>query len=358
MAEMRASIIGTAGYTGGEALRLLLGHPRIDVSQLSSESKRGQFAHAAHPNLRKLTALQFVGRAEVAPCDVLLLCLPHGDAAANIDRYLALAPLVVDLSADFRLRDPALYQRYYGHPHLRPELLGSFVYGLPELHREELRGATRISGVGCNATAAILGLHPLLAAGLIDPSLIVAEAKVGSSEGGATPGPDSHHPERSGALRSYAPTGHRHTAEVVQELGLPAVSHRAGGSGDGGEGFHLSATAVEAVRGVLLTAHCFLREPVEEKRLWQAYRAAYASEPFVRIVKERGGLYRYPEPKILSGSNFCDVGFALDPDTGRVVVISALDNLMKGAAGTAIQCLNIALGWPETLGLEFPGLHP
>ena len=351
MAEVRVSIVGAAGYTGGEALRLLLGHPRLEVAQLSSESKRGQAAHLAHPNLRKLTALTFVGREEVATCDVLLLCLPHGEAAANIDRYLDLAPVVVDLSADFRLRDPALYQRHYGHPHPRPELLGSFVYGLPELHREELRGATRISGVGCNATAAILALYPLLDAGLIDTSMIVAEAKVGSSEGGATPGPDSHHPERSGALRSYAPIGHRHTAEIVQELALPPVPDR-------GEGFHLSATAVEAVRGVLLTAHCFLREPVEEKRIWQAYRAAYAAEPFVRIVKERAGLYRYPEPKILSGSNFCDVGFALDPQTGRVVVLSALDNLMKGAAGTAVQCLNIALGWPETTGLEFPGLHP
>jgi N-acetyl-gamma-glutamyl-phosphate/LysW-gamma-L-alpha-aminoadipyl-6-phosphate reductase len=349
MAEVRVSIVGAAGYTGGEALRLLLGHPEVRLAQVTSESRRGQPIHVAHPNLRHLRAhgnapIQFSSREELEACDVLLLCLPHGEAAANIDRYLELAPLVIDLSADFRLRDPEVYGRWYGHAHARPELLGTFVYGLPELHREELRGATRISGVGCNATAAILGLYPLIAAGLIDPDRIVAEAKVGSSEGGASAGPDSHHPERSGALRSYAPIGHRHSAEIIQELCLGTV--------------HLSATAVEAVRGVLVTAHCFLREDVDERRLWQAYRAAYGDEPFVRIVKERHGLYRYPEPKILGGSNFCDVGFALDRASGRVVVLAALDNLMKGAAGAAVQCLNIALGWPERLGLEFPGLHP
>lgn len=344
MAELRVSIAGAAGYTGGEALRLLLGHPDVRVAQATSESRRGQPIHVAHPNLRRLSALTFCGREELEPCDALLLCLPHGEAAASIDRYLALAPLVIDLSADFRLRDADLFARWYGHAHPRPDLLGTFVYGLPELHREELRGATRISGVGCNATATILALYPLIAAGLIDADRIVAEAKVGSSEGGASAGPDSHHPERSGALRSYAPVGHRHSAEILQELRLDAI--------------HLSATAVEAVRGVLVTAHCFLREDIEERRLWQAYRAAYGDEPFVRIVKERHGLYRYPEPKILSGSNFCDVGFALDRDSGRVVALAALDNLMKGAAGTAVQCLNIALGWPERLGLEFPGLHP
>ncbi|HWE60895.1 MAG TPA: N-acetyl-gamma-glutamyl-phosphate reductase [Chloroflexota bacterium] len=349
MAEVRVSIVGAAGYTGGEALRLLLGHPEVSVAQVTSQSRAGQPIHIAHPNLRRVGApgtapLQFCAREELAPCDALLLCLPHGEAAAGIDHYLELAPLVIDLSADFRLRDPELYARWYGRPHPRPDLLGTFVYGLPELHREQLRGATRISGVGCNATAAILGLYPLIAGGLVDPDRIVAEAKVGSSEGGATAGPDSHHPERSGALRSYAPVGHRHTAEIVQELRVGAV--------------HLSATAVEAVRGILVTAHCFLREDVDERRLWQAYRAAYSQEPFVRIVKERHGLYRYPEPKILSGSNYCDVGFALDRESGRVVVLSALDNLMKGAAGSAVQCLNIALGWPERLGLEFPGLHP
>lgn len=349
MTKPRVSIVGTAGYTGGEALRLLLSHPEVTVGQLTSESRRGQPIHTAHPNLRHQRALTFVGREELEPCDVLFLCLPHGEAAGNIDRYVGVAPLLIDLSADFRLRDPAAYNRWYGHPHPRPELLGSFVYGMPELHREELRGATRISGTGCLATAAILGLAPLVASGLVAADPIVLEAKVGSSAGGVAPGPDSHHPERSGALRSFAPFGHRHTGELLQEL--PPV---------GGQPLkiHFSATAVEAVRGVLVTAHLFLREEIEPRRIWQTYRQAYGNEPFIRLVAERQGLYRYPEPKILSGSNFCDIGFALDRQGGRIVVMSALDNLMKGAAGNAVQCMNLAMGWPEATGLEFPGLHP
>jgi N-acetyl-gamma-glutamyl-phosphate/LysW-gamma-L-alpha-aminoadipyl-6-phosphate reductase len=266
--------------------------------------------------------------------------------------------VIIDLSADFRLRDAALYERWYGHPHARPELLGSFVYGMPELHREELRQATRISGTGCLATAAILGLAPLAASGLVDASTVVIEGKMGSSAGGVTAGPDSHHPERSGAMRSFAPVGHRHTAELLQELHFPVAAFGAMRGDAAGPGVYLSATAVEAVRGVLMTAHLFLREDVDEKRIWQVYREAYGKEPFIRLVRERQGLYRLPEPKILSGSNFCDIGFALDREGGRVVVIAALDNLMKGAAGNAVQCLNIALGWPETQGLTFPGLHP
>jgi len=216
------------------------------------------------------------------------------------------------------------------------------VYGLPEVYREELRDARYASGVGCNATAVNLALWPLARAGLIER--VVAEVKVGSSEAGNKHSLASHHPERSGAVRSFAPTGHRHQAEMRQVLGDFEL--------------HFSATAIELVRGVLCTAHCFLREDLQERDLWKLYRGAYADEPFIRIVKDRAGVYRYPEPKILAGANFCDVGFERDPDSNRVVVISALDNLMKGAAGSAVQSMNVMMGWGETLGLEFVGLHP
>jgi N-acetyl-gamma-glutamyl-phosphate/LysW-gamma-L-alpha-aminoadipyl-6-phosphate reductase len=172
--------------------------------------------------------------------------------------------------------------------------------------------------------------------------------KVGSSEGGASSTDATHHPERAGVMRSFAPTGHRHTAEVVQALATCGVQ----------TDIHLSATAVDNVRGVLATAHVFVGAGTAERDLWRAYRDAYAHEPFVRLVKERTGLYRYPEPKILSGSNFADVGFEFDASTGRVVALCAIDNLMKGAAGTAVQCANIMHGWDETAGLGFPGLHP
>lgn len=345
--SLRVTIVGGSGYTGGELLRLLLAHPRVEVAQVTSASRRGDYVYAAHPNLRGATSLRFSALDDLAPCDLLLLCLPHGEAMRR-PGLLEIAPRVIDLSADFRLRDPDRYAQWYGAAHACPELLRDFVYGLPELHREELRAASRVSGVGCLATATILALHPLLRAGVARADPIVVEAKVGSSAAGNSAGPADHHPERAGVLRSFMPVGHRHTAEVEQELTMRGVRPTV----------HLSATAVEAVRGVLATAHLFLTEPLEERDLWKLYRAAYEGEPCIRIVKERSGIYRLPEPKILAGSNFCDVGFAFDAARGRVVALAAIDNLMKGAAGSAVQCLNLMHGWPERLGLEFTGLHP
>jgi N-acetyl-gamma-glutamyl-phosphate/LysW-gamma-L-alpha-aminoadipyl-6-phosphate reductase len=344
---VKVAIAGGSGYTGGELLRLLLAHPEVDVGQVTSESRRGDYVHAAHPNLRGRSALRFSALDDLASCDVLFLCLPHGEAMRR-PGLLDLAPRTIDLSADFRLRDAAGYERWYGAPHAAPDLLGRFVYGLPELHREAVRRASRVSGVGCLATATILALYPLVRTGVVRPDPIVVEAKVGSSAAGNTANPADHHPERAGVLRSFMPVGHRHTAEVEQELTFDGVRPTV----------HLSATAVEAVRGVLATAHAFLSAPAEERDLWRIYRECYGAEPFVRLVKERAGIYRLPEPKILAGSNYCDVGFALDAARGRVVALAAIDNLMKGAAGTAVQCMNLMCSLPETLGLEFAGLHP
>jgi LysW-gamma-L-alpha-aminoadipyl-6-phosphate/LysW-L-glutamyl-5-phosphate reductase len=342
---VRVSIIGGSGYVGGELLRLLLFHPAVEVAQVTSERLAGKPVAAAHPNLRSRTQLQFVPAAKIEPCDVLFLALPHGEAARKIEQLAQLAPRIVDCSADFRLRDAEAYARWYGERHPAPEWLDRFVYGLPELHREAISAASYVSGVGCNATASNMALLPLARAGLLDADRdVVIEVKVGSSEGGAQSSESSHHPERSGAVRSFAPAGHRHTAEITQATGLRRV--------------HLSITSVELVRGALATAHVFPREPLTEKELWRAYRAAYASEPFVRIVREHQGTYRLPEPKILAGSNYADVGFALDETTGRVVSICAIDNLMKGAAGSAVQCMNLMCGLDERAGLEFPGLHP
>lgn len=347
---MKASIVGGSGYAGGELLRLLMWHPHVEVAQVTSESLAGEFVHLVHPNLRGHTRLKFSSQNQLEPCDILFLALPHGEAQKRIGAFAEVAPTIIDLSADFRLRDPALYEEWYGHPHAAPEWLPRFVYGLPELHREEMRAAHYVSGVGCNATAVNLAVYPLFAAGVVDAERgVVVEVKAGSSEGGHQPSPDSHHPERAGVVRSYAPTGHRHSAEVIQEMGRIAGSPPA---------VHLSATALSIVRGALATAHLFLKDALSERDLWQIYRQAYADEPFVRIVKERRGNYRYPEPKILAGSNYAEVGFALDEKAGRVVAIGAIDNLMKGAAGSAVQCMNIMCGWDEKAGLEFPGLHP
>jgi N-acetyl-gamma-glutamyl-phosphate/LysW-gamma-L-alpha-aminoadipyl-6-phosphate reductase len=219
------------------------------------------------------------------------------------------------------------------------------VYGLPERYRAELAGAHYVSGVGCNATVTNLALLPLAEAGLLTDSRIVVDVKVGSSEGGARPSEGSHHPERSGAVRSFKPTGHRHQAEVHQLLG------------DDFE-LYMSVTSIELIRGALVTAHCLLNKRLTDKDLWKIYRRAYKNEPFIRLVKQKTGIFRYPDPKLLPGTNYCDVGFEVEADTNRVVVIAAIDNLMKGAAGSAIQAMNVMLNWSETTGLEFPGLHP
>ncbi len=337
-----ASIVGASGYTGGELLRLLLFHPQVNVQQVTSERLAGKLVHHAHPNLRGATRSRFVSSRELESCDVLFLCLPHGEASGRIDEFLALAGRVIDLSADFRLRDAAGYGKWYGREHARPELLSSFVYGLAEVRRADLAGAGRVACGGCNATAVILGLYPLCRRGLVRSAVV--EVKAGSSEGGNAPGPGSHHPERSRAVRSYKPTGHRHVAEMHQELGVREL--------------HFSATAIEMVRGILATCHAFVSEPLSEKDLWKCYREDYGSEPFVRIVKERSGIHRYPDPKLLSGTNYCDIGFERDPDSNRVVIMSAIDNLVKGAAGQAVQAFNIMHGIGESVGLEFPGLHP
>ena len=339
---MKVGIIGAGGYAGGELLRLLLGHPEVGEIQAGSESLAGQPVTAAHPNLRKRTTLEFVRYDDVGGCDVVFLSLPNG--AHRLSDFRSRGTLVIDLSADHRLRDATRYREWYESEHPHPELLGMAVYGIPELHRADIATAKLVTGAGCNATATILALLPLVRAGFIDHSRpVVVECKVGSSEGGREPGEDSHHPERAGVVRSFKPVGHRHTAEVEQELGVRV---------------QLSVTAVELVRGVLATAHVPVTAGVDDKACWRAYRETYAHEPFVRIVKERGGIFRYPEPRLLAGSNFADVGFAADPRGERVVALCAIDNLVKGAAGNGVQAMNVACGYREGAGLEFPGLHP
>lgn len=347
--KLSVSILGASGYAGGELLRLLLDHPHVEIAQATSERNAGSYVHFTHPNLRGRTRLQFVSAADLEPCDILFTGLPHGSAMERIEEFTALAGHIVDLSADFRLRNAEDYVTWYGKPHTNQAWLEKFVYGLPELNRSAIQGARFVSGVGCNATATNLAIWPLFAEGLVDDSRgVICEVKVGSSEGGNKSGDSTHHPERAGVMRSFAPTGHRHTAEVLQAI------RPTGSNAD----VHLSATAVDNVRGVLATAHLFLKEGTGEKDLWRAYRRVYRDEPFVRIVKEKTGIYRYPEPKILSGSNYADVGFEFDERSGRVVAMCAIDNLMKGAAGTAVQCMNLMMGWEETMALGFPGLHP
>jgi N-acetyl-gamma-glutamyl-phosphate/LysW-gamma-L-alpha-aminoadipyl-6-phosphate reductase len=287
--------------------------------------------------------LRFSDPEDLESVDTLFACTPHGVSMGQVDEFRDAAGTVVDLSADFRLPEEQYYDDYYDG-HSRPELLEEAEYALPELNRENLPGADLIAAGGCNATASIVGLLPLFEAGVLDgDEQIVIDIKVGSSEGGAGGGAASSHAERSGVVRPYAPTGHRHEAEIEAYLGT-SVS--------------FTVHAVDMIRGASATCHVFPNGPVSKGDLWGAYRGQYEDEPFVRMASGGGGVYRYPEPKAVAGSNFAEVGFEVDPGNKRLVVFSAIDNMMKGSAGQAVHAANVALGFEETAGLEHTGFHP
>ncbi|HXV64612.1 MAG TPA: N-acetyl-gamma-glutamyl-phosphate reductase, partial [Vicinamibacteria bacterium] len=323
-AKISVSIVGASGYVGGELLRLLLAHPEVELAQITSERLFGRYATRAHPNLRGRTQLAFTRIEDLEPCDLLFCCLPHGETMERMPDLRLKAGRIIDLSADFRLSAPEAYERFYGKSHLHPQWLSEFVYGIPELHREEMRTARYVSSAGCNATVTILALRPLFRRELVEPGRTVVEVKVGSSEAGNQASDATHHPERSGCVRSFKPTGHRHVAEILQELGLEEAAS-----------LYFSVTAVEMVRGALATCHVVLKDDLPEKDIWRLYREDYGNEPFVRIVKERDSIHRYPEPKLVAGTNYCDIGFEREDGTRRLVVMSAIDNLGKGAAGQA-----------------------
>ncbi len=337
-----ASVIGGSGFTGGELLRLITSHPNFELQQATSRSYTNKTIGSVHPNLRGST-VRFTDPEDLESVDVLFAATPHGVSMGQIDEFFEAADTVVDLSADFRLNTEAQYDQWYDG-HSCPEYLERAEYALPEINRENLPGADLIASGGCNATATIVGLYPLFEHGILEgDEQIVVDVKVGSSEGGAGGGEASSHPERSGVVRPYAPTGHRHEAEIEQFLGT-SVS--------------FTCHAVDMIRGASATCHVFPSGPVSKKELWGAYREQYGEEPFVRMAAGGSGVYRYPEPKAVAGSNFAEVGFELDPANKRLVVFSAIDNMMKGSAGQAVHAANIALGLEETAGLEFAGFHP
>jgi len=342
----RVAVLGGSGYGGGELVRILFGHPEVSVIGVSSRSLAGKPVSRSHPNLRGVTDLRFCAPDDLPVSDVLFLALPHGQTSSRWDDLEGRAGRFIDLSADFRLDDPDVYAAHYGD-HPRAELLPSFAYGLPELNREKIRDATRVATGGCNATVSILALLPFYEAGVVETGRTVVDVKVGSSEGGAAFNEGSHHPVRSGVVRPYAATGHRHTAEIEA-----ALAPWSGGR------VHLSVSAIDMVRGAAALAHVFLTEQLTDRDVWKILRGRYGDEPFIRLVAERTGSYRLPEPKLLAGTNYCDVGFELDARSERLVVVAAIDNLVKGAAGQAVHAMNVMMGWDERTGLTLPGLHP
>ena len=342
-----ASIYGASGYAGGELLRILLEHSKIKIQQATSRQFTHQLVSSIHPNLRKKTDLAFSHPDDLKKCDLLFVALPNCESMKTMLELKKFAEKIIDLGADYRIHDKNVFEHWYHRKHKNPKLLSKFIYGIAELHREQIKKSNYIACGGCEATVSILALYPLIKHDLIKERIII-DAKMSSSQAGLKPSLSSHHPERSGVVRSYMPSGHRHTAEIIQELS--PFSDKLDVA--------ISATAIDMVRGLLVTIHTIPKNGVTEKEVWKAYRAEYGNEPFIRIVKERQGLYRFPEPKILQGTNFCDIGFEMDTVSKRLVIIGAIDNLVKGTAGQAVQAMNLMYGYPEETGLEFPGLHP
>jgi len=347
---IRAAVLGGSGYTGGELLRLLATHPSVEVFYVTSREYAGAPIHFAHPNLRGYyRGLRFekLSLDRALEADVVFSALPHGVGLETTAKLVESGVQVVDLSADYRLKNPSAYREWYGFEHPYPDLLARAVYGLPELHRDELRGAKLIASPGCNATAAILASAPLVKHGLLEDNRLIVDVKAGSSERGSKPSRSSHHPEREGAMRPYSPRGHRHAAEAEQELARLA----------GGEvRVSLIPHAVSSIRGVLASAHAWLREGATDMDVARAFSETYRGSRFIRIVAI--GAQGTVDPKFVQGSNYADVGYAVEKRIGRVTGFAAIDNLVRGAAGQAIQAFNISRDLPEDAGLGYPPLHP
>jgi N-acetyl-gamma-glutamyl-phosphate reductase len=348
--RFKAAIIGGSGYGGAELIRRLLLHPEVELVRVASVDYVGEPIANAHPNFEGITDLKFEGisPAEAAAgMDVVLLGLPHKVSAQKVPEIMATGARIVDLSGDFRLRDAATYKRYYGADHPAVNLLdGTFVYGLPELNREAIKKAKYVASPGCFATSIELGLLPLAKAGLLT-GMIETVGLTGSSGAGIVPGPTTHHPSRAGNLRTYKPLDHQHIPEVTQTL-LAA----------GAKDILLSFVPISAPlpRGIFTTSFAHVDEKISADEIKKLFAETYAHEPFVRVPKKR-----LPEVVAVAGSNYVEV--ACQPgavENGRRVVacFSAIDNLIKGGAGQAIQSMNLMLGLDERLTLEDPGSWP
>ena len=358
------SIVNVTGYTGIELLRLLAQHPQFVLTSVTGRSAAGQRLGDVFPQLYASVAVG-VGQTpaidpglviteEPAQTDLAFVCLPHAAAAESVVRLLQRGIKVIDLSADFRLHDVEIYEEWYKHTHPAPALLDSAVYGLCERYREQVKQADLIANPGCNATTAILGLLPVFAAGIVGPDLII-DVKAALSGAGRSPKLNYHYAEANEDVSPYSVAGHRHLPEVTQELEAVARDH--------GQQFErpLRITflphLVPMTRGILVTSYAELKTSTEQRipttaEVRELYTKYYADEPFVHVVDQP------PHTKWSYGSNHCFIYPIVDTRTGRLIVMSCIDNLMKGASGQALQNANLLYGFPETMGLASLGVNP
>lgn len=346
--RLSVAVAGSSGYAGGELLRLLLRHPNVAVTAVTSEKSAGQNIAVVFPNLLGLIdiACEPLDTETLAKkAELVFLALPHVAAQEAGYRLRSLGRKVIDLSADYRLADPAVYEKWYEHCHQYPQLLSEAVYGLPEIHRQDIKTASLIANPGCYPTGALLGLAPLVKEGAIDLSSIIIDSKSGVSGAGRSPSLAHHYPEVNEGFTAYKIGAHRHTPEIEQEV-----------AGLAGRGVTLSFTPhlVPMNRGILTTIYCKLNGPMEQTDLHRLYERFYKAEFFVRLLAPG----QAPNVRHVRGSNFCDIGVFVDRRTERAVIVTAIDNLGKGAAGQAIQNMNIMMGFDETEGLKEAGVFP
>jgi N-acetyl-gamma-glutamyl-phosphate reductase len=334
---IRTAILGASGYVGGELLRLLAGHPELRTTKLFGESKAGRSIADIHPHLAPIyaeSAFERFGESALADIDLVFAALPHGHSQDIAPIILDAGIPFVDLGADFRLDDAATYERWYGHAHKRPKLLESFVYGIPELNRAAIRGAKAVAAAGCYATAAILALKPLLDAGLVNPNGIIVDAASGVSGAGREAKEATSFSTADGSFVAYGLLNHRHTAEMEMALEAQVL---------------FTPHLVPMTRGILATCY---GETTGSGDPLEALNAAYADEPFVHVSETP------PATKWVTGSNGVQLTARRDERSGRIVALSAIDNLGKGAAGQMVQCANLMLGLEEAAGLTPVGVYP
>jgi N-acetyl-gamma-glutamyl-phosphate reductase len=349
---IRVAVAGASGYMGAELLRLLLVHPRVSLAAVTSERFAGERLDAVYPHLRGLTNLTFQDlhpERLAADADVVFLALPHMESQKAVPVLRRHGRKVIDLSADYRLRDAADYTTWYKTAHTDPAGLAEAVYGLPELHRKAIASASLVASPGCYPVGAVLATAPLVKSGLGRPAGIVIDGMSGVTGAGAQgrkTDPMYLYTEANENVQAYAVAGHRHTAEIEQELSALV-----------GQPVRVSFTPhlLPLNRGLYTTASVPLARDVSTVELRALYAEFYAGEPFVRVGRDGDG---YPTTRRVVGSNFCDVAVVADPRTNRAVCVSAIDNLGKGGSANGIQNLNVMFGWDERSGLEAPPVYP
>jgi N-acetyl-gamma-glutamyl-phosphate reductase len=351
------AIIGATGYGGIELVRLLSAHPRLRLAFLSSETYAGRRVCDIYPHLAGLeTELRALHPSQVSrECEIALLALPAGKSMAIVPELLDRGTRVVDVGPDFRLRDPALYPRWYKFDHACPGLLQESVFGIPEWHREEMASARLVAAPGCYTTAALLSLAPLVADNVIDVTDIIVDGKTGLSGAGRTSLQlPYHYPEANEDASAYAPGGHRHLPEILQQLGLLAGQSQAGSAPAPPIRLTFTPHLVPMTRGILLTSYVKPARGADVDDLHSSLQRRYAGEPFVQVLPKG----EWPHAKWAAGTNLCFIGLAPDRTSGRAVLVSAIDNLGKGMAGQMVQCLNLMLGLDERTGLAMRAVYP